>query len=111
MTAGTVLDTLRAAGLDIEATTAGTIKAHPASRLTDDLRGLIRDHKAELLDYLRAAANEPEPDLTGWRVTGLEGASPTTVAKFRAASQALDRQLDGTEPDPDRDCWPNDPSP
>ncbi|MEB0112782.1 hypothetical protein QN397_15600 [Variovorax sp. RTB1] len=55
------------------------------------------------------AANDPEPVLVGWSVSGLEGASPATVAKFRAATQALDRQIavEGGSTDPDRSCCPH----
>lgn len=40
-------------------------------------------------------------------LNGLEGFGPTTVAKLRAAGQALDRQTAGQALDPDADCWPH----
>ena len=56
------------------------------------------------------AANDPGTDLGGWNVTLPDGIRPETVAKFWAASQALDRQIaaaGGPFRDPDRDSWPH----
>lgn len=107
MSAPAIIETLREAGLNLSLTNKSGVKVAPASRLTDKLRGLIRAHKAELVDWLEAA-NDPEPDLRGWSVT-LATSLPTstsTIAKFRAASQALDRQI--AEPvAPDRWAWPH----
>src|SRR5262245_46162663 len=74
MSAPAILDTLRAAGLTISLTTEYAVKVAPASRLNDDLRQMIRTHRAELRAWLTAAANDLQPDLDRW-------------------------------------CWPNDPSP
>jgi hypothetical protein len=69
------------------------------------LRDLIRDSKAALVDYLRqpvervteAANDAPDPFVepdgyegTGWWLAGAGGLSMPTLAKFRAASLALD---------------------
>lgn len=63
MNAPAILDALRAAGLTLSLTTEYAVKVAPASRLNDDLRKMIRTHRAELRDWLTAAANGPQPDL------------------------------------------------
>jgi hypothetical protein len=99
------VDQLRSAGLVLALTTDSGLKVTPASSITPALRGLIRDHKAALVDHLQRpptrAANEttesfiepPGYEGTGWRLAGAEGLSPATLAKFRAASLALDAQI------------------
>lgn len=87
--------------------------ATPATLATDrsDGTGTVATvaTAAVATDRDSAAANDPAPGLGSRNVTGLETASPATVAKFRAANLALDRQMavaGGAEPDPDRYCWP-----
>ena len=56
------------------------------------------------------AANDSGADLASWNVTLPDHIRPETVAIFRAASQALDRQIaaaGGPAADRDRDCWPH----
>ncbi|HXE23004.1 MAG TPA: hypothetical protein VN617_11825 [Rhodoferax sp.] len=114
MIASAIIETLRDAGLILSLTDKSGVKVAPAGRLTDKLRGLIRSHKAELVDWL-AAANDPSPtepqapDLTGWNVALAPGLPAATVAEFKAASQALDRLIAqaGERAGPDRDCWPH----
>lgn len=117
MTAPAIIETLREAGLNLSLTDKAGVKVAPASRLTDDLRSLIRAHKAELVDWLAAAndtgpAEPQKPELTGWRVTLAPNLAAATLAKFRAASEALDRLIAqaGEPTDSDRDCWPNGPA-
>jgi hypothetical protein len=86
-------------------TTDNGLKVAPASSITPSLRELIRDHKSALVDYLQqpptqAANDTAEPfteppgyEGTGWRLAGADGLSPATLAKFRAASLALDAQI------------------
>jgi hypothetical protein len=99
------IDQLHSAGLTLSLTPERGLKVIPASSITLALRDLIRTSKAALVDYLYQpnaittdAANdaiEPftEPlghEGTGWRLAGADGLSPTTLAKFRAASLELD---------------------
>lgn len=96
------VDQLRSAGLVLALTNENRLKVAPASSITAALRELIRDHKAALVDYLQqpptqAANDTTEPfteppgyEGTGWRLAGADGISPSTLAKFRAASLALD---------------------
>lgn len=101
------IDQLHSAGLTLTLTPERGLKVIPASGITPTLRELIRSSKAALIDYLHQpvatstdAANgtiEPftEPpgyEGTGWRLAGSDGLSPQTLAKFRAASLALDVQ-------------------
>jgi hypothetical protein len=112
------IEQLHSAGLTLSLTPERGLKIIPASGITPALRDLIRTRKAALIDYLHQsvatstdAANdtiEPftEPlgyEGTGWRLAGADGLSPATLAKFRAASLALDAhqsandlQLQGT---------------
>ena len=71
-----IFECLHDAGLTVSLVTNGGLGVSPASRLTDDLRTLIRDNKPSLLDWLTAAndpapepAPEPEPpaDPNAWR--------------------------------------------
>jgi hypothetical protein len=99
------VDQLRSAGLKLSLTPERGLKVVPASGLTPALRDLIRTSKAALVDYLHQpvatntdAANDttdpftepPGYEGTGWRLAGADGLSPATLAKFRAASLALD---------------------
>lgn len=112
------IDQLMSAGLTLSLTPERGLKVTPASGITTELRELIRASKAALVDYLHQpvatitdAANEtiepftepPGYEGTGWRLAGADGLSPATLAKFRAASLALDAhqsahdlQLQGT---------------
>ena len=67
-----IFESLREAGLSLSLASNSGISVTPASRLTDDLRTLIRDNKPLLLDWLTAAndpdpAPEPPPDPNAWR--------------------------------------------
>lgn len=115
------IDQLRSAGLALALTTDNTLKVTPASSITSALRELIRSNKAALIDWLQlpqananadaeAANDTTEPLIeplgyqgTGWRLAGADGLSPETLAKFRAASLALDLpanhlQIQGVHP-------------
>ena len=56
-----IFESLREAGLSLSLASNSGISVTPASRLTDDLRTLIRDNKPFLLDWL-TAANDPAPE-------------------------------------------------
>lgn len=65
-----IFETLHDAGISITPTPSGKLLATPASRLTDELRELIRSRKADLIRWFTAgAANDPEPpaDPAAWR--------------------------------------------
>ena len=65
-----IFECLHDAGLTVSLITNGGLGVSPASRLTDDLRTLIRDNKPFLLDWLTAAndpAPEPPADPNAWR--------------------------------------------
>lgn len=55
MTPETITRRLWAAGLRLELTEDGRLFARPADRLTDEMRGLCREHKAELIDFMQQA--------------------------------------------------------
>lgn len=57
MSAAAVLARLRTEGFTVIAAD-GRLIVKPASRLTDDHRGLIRHHQQELLSYLSEAGRE-----------------------------------------------------
>lgn len=102
--ASAVVDQLRSAGLNLSLAPAGGLAVAPASHLTADLRDLIRQHKTALVLALTNqthdanAINPPtepftEPpgyEGTGWFLAGAAGLSEPTLARFRAASLALD---------------------
>lgn len=112
------IDQLHSAGLTLSLTPERGLRVIPASGITPALRDLIRTSKAALVNYLHQpvatgsdAANDtiepftepPGYEGTGWRLAGADGLSPATLAKFRAASLALDAyqsahdlQLQGT---------------
>lgn len=54
MDAAEIVKLLHAAGINLTLT-GDRLTAAPSSRMTDELRGLIRGHKAELMDLLQAA--------------------------------------------------------
>ncbi len=65
-----IFESLREAGLSLSLASNSGISVTPASRLTDDLRSLIRDNKPFLLDWLTAANDpvpEPSTDPNAWR--------------------------------------------
>lgn len=65
-----IFETLHDAGISITPTPSGLLLATPASRLTDELRALIRSRKADLIRWFTStAANDPEPpeDPGAWR--------------------------------------------
>ena len=95
-----VIDVLHTAGLSLALTPDRAVKVTPASKLTPALRDLIRESKPVLIDWL-TAANDSVPD----------GTPPATVAKFHAASPAVDAEVAAlhgdTTPHPDGWCWPH----
>lgn len=55
MTPNSILKRLWSAGVHLELAGNDRLFAKPADRMTDELRGLCRDHKAELIDFLQQA--------------------------------------------------------
>lgn len=51
----TIMRRLWAVGVRLELASDGRLFAKPSDRLTDELRGLCREHKAELIDFLYQA--------------------------------------------------------
>ena len=95
------VDQLRTAGLTLSLTPERGLRVVPASGITPALRDLIRASKAALVDFLQhpadAANDAVEPFVeppgyigSGWRLASADGLSVETLAKFRAASLALD---------------------
>jgi hypothetical protein len=95
------IDQLHSAGLTLSLTAERGLRITPASSITAALRDLILNSKAALVGYLTTtteAANDAldpfvEPggySGTGWLVAGAGGLPMATLAKFRAASLALD---------------------
>ena len=65
-----IFDALHDAGLSLSLAISGRLVVSPGSRLTPDLRDLIRGNKAVLVDWLQAAndpAPEPPTDPVAWR--------------------------------------------
>ena len=68
-----IVEQLHGAGLSLALAPAGGLAVAPASRLTADLRDLIRSNKPTLIDWLTAAndcachAPEPTDDPADWR--------------------------------------------
>ena len=64
-TASAIVDQLHHAGLNLTLAPAGGLAVAPASRLTADLRDLIRNSKVLLIDWLMAAndsaSHAPDP--------------------------------------------------
>ena len=99
-------EALRAAGLTLTLTAdKSSIAVQPASRLTPELRQIIRDCRTELIGWLDAANDPAKPWQADW---GDGGNPPAEVqARLQAKSQAADARLAGTPAaDPDRACWP-----
>jgi hypothetical protein len=71
--ANAIVDQLRQAGLNLALAPAGGLAVAPSSRLTADLRDLIRVSKAMLIDWLSAANDaavqvlEPAPSPKDWK--------------------------------------------
>ncbi len=59
--ASAIVDHLHHAGLKLSLAPAGRVAVAPASRLTADLRDLIRNSKALLIAWLRAANDSASP--------------------------------------------------
>jgi len=62
MSASTIIQTCRDAGVSVRLGDAGTLLATPATRITPELRSLIRDHKADLLLALGSTTQDPFDD-------------------------------------------------
>ena len=58
-----IFEALHDAGLSVSLAPDGGLGVAPASRLTPDLRELVKGNKAALVDWLHAA-NDPLPDTT-----------------------------------------------
>jgi hypothetical protein len=71
MTAAHVFDALHDAGLSVSLRSGGALVVSPGSRLTPDLRELVKANKAALVDWLEAAndpaSQEPTADPEAWR--------------------------------------------
>jgi hypothetical protein len=71
--ASSVVDQLHHAGLNLSLAPTGGLAVGPSSHLTSDLRDLIRNSKALLIDWLTAAndaashAPDPPDDPQAWR--------------------------------------------
>lgn len=107
MNAHQVLNTLHDAGLSIALAPDQGLKVTPASRLTPELRDLIRTSKIVLTDLLERM-NSADDCAAPWRVSVAPGTSSDVLARLRAASLALDRKQASLpiEP-PDAWCWPH----
>ena len=70
MSAAHVFDALHDAGLSVSLKSDGGLIVSPGSRLTPDLRELVKANKSALVDWLQAA-NDPAPELpadpNAWR--------------------------------------------
>ena len=53
--ASAIVDQIRGAGLNLSLAPAGGLAVAPSSYLTEDLRTLIRDSKALLIDWVKSA--------------------------------------------------------
>ena len=63
-----IFEILHVAGLSVSLVPDGGLGVAPASRLTNELRDLIRGNKAVLMDWLQAANDPtPEPPPSTWR--------------------------------------------
>lgn len=83
----TVLDRLREAGVSVRAE-GDKIIAHPKGAVTDDLRALMRAHKAALLDAIRDGTAYTTADLTEMdkllkEICELEDRSDKELAELR----------------------------
>ena len=61
--ATSIVERLRGAGLNLSLAPTGGLAVAPSSHLTEDLRALIRDSKAALIDWVKSA-NDASP--TDW---------------------------------------------
>ena len=99
-------EALRAAGLTLTLTQDKSgIAVQPASRLTPELRQIIRDCRTELIGWLDAANDPAKP----WQADWGPGTEPPAdvQARLRAKSLASDAEQAGASAaDPDRACWP-----
>ena len=111
MDAHHILGQLSAAGVSLRLGADDALLVAPARLLSPELRDLIRQHKTALVLALtnqthdaNAIVPPTEPTIepfteppgyegTGWRLAGAAGLSAPILARFRAASQALDRYL------------------
>jgi len=63
--ASAIVDQLHGAGLNLSLAPSGGLAVAPSSHLTADLRALIRDSKAQLIDWVKSANDAdsaaPEP--------------------------------------------------
>ena len=65
-----IIDALHDAGLNVSLAPGGRLVLSPGSRLTPDLRELVKVNKVALVDWLQAAndpAPEPTADPKDWR--------------------------------------------
>ena len=60
--ASAIVERLHSAGLNLSLAPTGGLAVAPSSHLTDDLRALIRDSKALLIDWVKAANDASPPD-------------------------------------------------
>ena len=89
--ASAIVEKLHGAGLNLSLAPTGGLAVAPSSHLTDDLRALIRDSKALLIDWVKAT----EPAIpTGWHA--LDAAylahhfnCPTCIAAGRGSRYGL----------------------
>ena len=71
--ASAIVEKLHGAGLNLSLAPTGGLAVAPSSRLTEDLRALIRSSKTLLIDWLTAAndaashAPDPPDDPQAWR--------------------------------------------
>ena len=112
MGAPELLHHLRGAGLVLTLTPTGGLQVAPRTALTDDHRAAIRAERNALVLALAAEAQRLANDAPHtWNVYIPPGTPAATVAKFRAASLALDaaQRAAGFPPwvNPDADCWPH----
>lgn len=61
-TATAIVEKLHSAGLNLSLAPTGGLAVAPSSHLTEDLRALIRDSKALLIDWVKAANDASPPD-------------------------------------------------
>ncbi len=63
-----IVETLHDAGFSLSLAPAGGLAVSPASKLTPELRDIIRNGKADLIRWFsQPAANEPPADPSTWR--------------------------------------------
>lgn len=92
-----IFDALHDAGLSVSLAVSGGLVVSPGSRLTPDLRELVKGNKAALVDWLHAANDplpEPPLDPNAWRELAAayhqhHFACPTCIAAGRGAVYGL----------------------